>query len=291
MTPGMGAVRPDRRDLLLLGVVLVAFGAGFWRARERPAPAPFQRHPVAAPRGEAPRFQSRFVATRPGIHAHAACLVELADARVRAFWYSGSREGAPDVEIHTAVFDPDRGEWGEEKTVATPAGTQRSIWRYVRKVGNPASIRTPEGTLWLFYVTVSVGGWGGSAINAVASRDDGETWGPARRLVSSPFLNLSTMVRGEPVLYADGTIGLPVYHNLVVELRRAAAPGRDGRGDRPAPGERRRVLPAADRPGEEPDRGPGAPAQRGSGAAQPGHRFHHPRRRDGAGLRPSDCRC
>jgi predicted neuraminidase len=215
MMPRRGTVRPDRRDLLVLGVVVVAFGAGFWRARERPAPASFQRRSVAARRGETPRFQSRFVATRPGLHAHAACLVELADARVRAFWYSGSREGAPDVEIHTAVFDPDRGEWGEEKTVATPASTQRSIWRYVRKVGNPASIRTPAGTLWLFYVTVSVGGWGGSAINAVASRDDGETWGPARRLVSSPFLNLSTLVRGEPVPYADGTIGLPVYQNLV----------------------------------------------------------------------------
>jgi predicted neuraminidase len=215
MRPRGGTIRPARADLLVLGVVLFAFSAGFWRARERPSPAPFERRSVAAPRGETPRFASRFVGTRPGLHAHAACLVELADARVRAFWYSGSREGAPDVEIRTAVFDPDRREWGEEKTVATPAGTQRSIWRYVRKVGNPASIRTPEGTLWLFYVTVSVGGWGGSAINAVASRDDGETWGKARRLVSSPFLNLSTMVRGEPVLYADGTIGLPVYQNLV----------------------------------------------------------------------------
>jgi predicted neuraminidase len=215
MMPGPDTLRPDRRDLLLLGVVLVAFGAGFWRARERPAPAPFERRLLASPRGETPRFESRFVATRPGLHAHAACLVELADARVRAFWYSGSREGASDVEIRTAVFDPARGEWGEEKAVATPAGTQRSVFRFVSKVGNPASVRAPDGTLWLFYVTVSVGGWGGSAINAVASRDDGETWGRARRLVSSPFLNLSTMVRGEPVLYADGTIGLPVYQNLV----------------------------------------------------------------------------
>jgi len=39
--------------------------------------------------------------------------------------------------------------------------------------------------------------------------------GPARRLVSSPFFNLSTMVRGEPVQYADGTIGLPIYQNLL----------------------------------------------------------------------------
>ena len=181
-------------------------------ARRRPRSC---RRPTRRRAARRRSFQSRFVAPRPGLHVHAACLVELGDGRVRAFWYSGSREGAADVEIHTAVFDPDRGEWGEEKAVATPAGTQRSTWRYVRKVGNPASIRTPDGTLWLFYVTVSVGGWGGSAINAVDSRDDGETWRPARRLVSSPFLNLSTMVRGEPVAYADGTIGLPVYQNLV----------------------------------------------------------------------------
>ena len=213
--PHRGAARPDRHDLLLLGVMLVAFGAAYGRARARPEPAAFQRRSVPAPRVEAPRFQSRFLTTRPGLHVHAACLVELTEGRVRAFWYSGSREGAPDVEIRTSVFDPDRGGWDEEKTVATAGGTQQSIWRYVRKVGNPASIRTPDGTLWLFYVTVSIGGWGGSAVNAVASRDGGETWEPARRLVSSPFLNLSTMVRGEPVQYADGTIGLPVYQNLV----------------------------------------------------------------------------
>jgi predicted neuraminidase len=213
--PGRGASRPERRDLLVLSVVLVAFCAAYGRARARPEPAAFQPRLFAAPRVEAPRFESRFLTTRPGLHVHAACLVELDDARVRAFWYSGSREGAPDVEIRTAVFDPDRGEWGEEKTAVTAGGTQRSIWRYVRKVGNPASVRTPDGTLWLFYVTVSIGGWGGSTINAVASRDDGSTWGPVRRLVSSPFLNLSTMVRGEPVLYADGTIGLPAYQNLL----------------------------------------------------------------------------
>jgi len=81
---------------------------------------------------------------QPGLHVHAACLVELADARVRAFWYSGSREGAPDVEIHTAVFDPIGGS-GARRRRWRPRRTQRSVWRYVRKVGNPASIRTPTG--------------------------------------------------------------------------------------------------------------------------------------------------
>ena len=210
--------RPLKRSPLVLVFVIVAFGAAFGRAgRERP-PAAFQPRPSVATQAtqdEDPRLQTRFVTTRPGLHTHAACLVELADGRLRAFWYSGSREGAPDVEIRTAVFDPARAAWGEEKTVVDRDHTQQSIRRWVRKVGNPAAIRTPDGTLWLFFVTVSVGGWGGSSITAVTSRDDGESWSPARRLVSAPFLNLGTMVRGQPFLYSDGTIGVPAYENLL----------------------------------------------------------------------------
>jgi predicted neuraminidase len=210
-----GQVGPDRRSLLVLGLVLVAFGAGFGRVRDCPMPAPFQLRSAMEAPDEEPRFETRFLTTRANTHTHAACLVELADGRLRAFWYTGSREGAPDVEIHTAVFEPERNLWGEEKTVVRPESTQASVLRYVRKVGNPTAIRTADGTLWLFYVTVSVGGWGGGSITATTSRDDGERWDPARRLVSSPFLNLSTLVRGEPFLYADGTIGLPVYQNLL----------------------------------------------------------------------------
>jgi predicted neuraminidase len=166
--------------------------------------------------------------------------VELANGRVRAFWYSGSREGASDVEVRTAVFDADLAVWTREKTVASPENTRGALLRYVRKVGNPAAIRTPDAALWLFYVTVSVGGWGGASIAAIISYDEGETWGAARRLISSPLLNLGTMVRGEPFLYADGTIGLPAYQDLlgsvgewlhldrsgaVVDRQRLSAPG------------------------------------------------------------------
>jgi predicted neuraminidase len=223
-----GAPGPDRRDPLVLALVLVGACAGLLKARDHPAPASFRTREVAAPRGEEPRFQSRFVTTAKGVLTHAACLVELADGRVRAFWYSGSREGAPDVEVRTAVFDPGRGAWGREATVASPGTTGRALLRYVRKVGNPAAIRTPDGTLWLFYVTVSVGGWGGASIAAITSPDEGETWGPARRLISSPLLNVGTMVRGEPFLYADGSIGLPAYQNLlgsVAELLRVDRSG------------------------------------------------------------------
>jgi predicted neuraminidase len=141
--------------------------------------------------------------------------VELKDGRVRAFWYAGSREGAEDVEIQTAVFDPHRGRWGGERTVARRESTQESVRRFVKKVGNPSAGRAADGRLWLFYVTVSVGGWAGSSITAMTSSNEGEAWSAPRRLISSPFFNVSTLVRGAPFLYADGTMGLPVYHEFI----------------------------------------------------------------------------
>jgi predicted neuraminidase len=35
------------------------------------------------------------------------------------------------------------------------------------------------------------------------------------RLVTSPFVNISTLVRGPAFAYVDGTLGLPVYHEFL----------------------------------------------------------------------------
>src|SRR5690606_2467347 len=75
--------------------------------------------------------------------------------------------------------------------------------------------RAPGGRLWLFYVSVSLGGWAGSAINSMYSDDSGESWSEPRRLISSPFFNISTLVRNAPVFHQDGSIGLPIYHEFL----------------------------------------------------------------------------
>ena len=162
-----------------------------------------------------PVLQSHFVSSTQNIHTHAASLVELSDGRIRAFWFAGSREGAPDVEIRSAVFDPASGRWGTEQRITNRADTQRSLLRYVKKLGNPVAHRATDGTLWLFYVTVSLGGWAGSSITAITSADDGASWSSARRLITSPFLNISTLVKGAPFNYSDGSFGLPVYHEFI----------------------------------------------------------------------------
>ncbi len=52
-------------------------------------------------------------------------------------------------------------------------------------------------------------------MNVTVSQDEGVTWEPPRRLVASPFFNLSTLVKGTPLLFEDGSIALPAYHELI----------------------------------------------------------------------------
>jgi predicted neuraminidase len=162
-----------------------------------------------------PRLETRFVSHNKTEVVHCATVVELSSNRLRAFWYGGSYEGATDVAIYTSLFDPQLLMWGPEIPLITPNRTQKGLHRYVRKIGNPTAMKTQTGDLWLFYVSVSVGGWAGSSINLTISRDQGRHWSAPRRLITSPFLNLSTLVKAPPFLFADGTVGVPVYHEFI----------------------------------------------------------------------------
>jgi predicted neuraminidase len=203
---------------LLLGLILAAFGAGFVKASLRPAGAAFAVPAKPDAGGGAAFFRSDFASSAQRIQTHAASLVELRDGRVRAFWFAGSREGAKDVEIRSAVFDPVQERWSAEQAIVTRERTAAALQRYISKLGNPVAGRAADGKLWLYYVTVSVGGWAGSSITAMSSDDDGANWSAPRRLVTSPFLNLSTLVKGAPFHYADGTLGLPVYHEFIAKF-------------------------------------------------------------------------
>ncbi len=238
-------MRLEGKRIVVLGMVLLAFAAGGHRAWQQPKPAfgfrvpeirPVTVQSVAAtpqpvrkryrhryrrevePDVVIGRYESHFVSSRLHVQTHAASLIELQDGRIRAFWFSGSREGASDVTIDSAVFDPAKDAWGPEQVVVTRTYTQRALHRFMSKLGNPVVGRGADGTLYLFYVTVSMGGWAGSSITLMTSRDDGETWSVPRRLVTSPFINISTLVKGVPFLYADGTMGVPVYHEFFAKF-------------------------------------------------------------------------
>lgn len=218
------------RWALLAAVVLTFGGLGF-RVLTAPAPGGFTlpRAATGAAASAKPFYRQQLLPNSAGLSVHSATAAEISGGRLRAFWYGGSREGAADVAIYTAVYSPADGTWSPERAVVTREAAQRQLQRYLRKLGNPVAGRDRNGRLLLFFVSVTVGGWAGSAINLMVSEDDGETWSEPRRLVATPFFNISTLVRGPLLQFSDGNLGLPVYHEMLGkfgELLRLDAEGR-----------------------------------------------------------------
>ena len=149
---------------------------------------------------------------------HSATAARHPSGGLRAFWYGGTREGGKDVAIYTSRFDPGTGAWSESKVIMTREQLSKQLDRYIKKLGNPAAFLDASGRMWLFFVSVSLGGWAGSSINYMVSTDGGETFGPATRLVTSPFFNVSTLVRGKPIGTGNDGIVLPVYHEFMAKF-------------------------------------------------------------------------
>ena len=218
-------MRNVSRNFLLASLVAIAFIAAAYKIANRPMQAAFALSTVPAlpdmqkPTSRVvPNLQAQFVSSEPGKAVHAPSVVELRDGSLRAVWFSGSREGAGDVTIQTAVFNNDSQQWGPESSLFDRNRLQRELWRYVKKIGNPVIARSPDGSLNLWMVNVSLGGWAGSAITWSRSKDDGTTWSTPKRLVTSPFLNISTLVKAAPLPMTQGQMGLPVYHEFITKF-------------------------------------------------------------------------
>lgn len=167
----------------------------------------------------APQLRYQYVSNGSTALVHASSATALPDGRIFAVWFAGSREGAEDVTIHGAYLplatdDKPLPRWSDPEVIVTPKTTQSDLQRFVRKVGNPVVLTHPNGSLYMFYVSVSMGGWATSALNMIISNDLGSSWSEAKRLITSPFLNLSTLVKGTPYIYQNGDIALPIYHEL-----------------------------------------------------------------------------
>jgi predicted neuraminidase len=235
-----------RTDILLAMLLVMAFAIAGWKIVRRPPAANFLPVPWASavlgsalPSPQKPQespqpagaglkqelspdgrfsYQAQFVSAAPGQAVHAASLVELRDGSLRAVWFSGSREGAGDVTIQSAVMDQASQQWSPENTLFDRGQIEHGLWRYVRKLGNPVIARGPDGSLLLWLVNVSLGGWAGSAITWSRSVDEGNSWSKPKRLVTSPFLNISTLVKSPPVALAGGQLALPVYHEFLTKF-------------------------------------------------------------------------
>lgn len=194
------------------------------RAAEFVPPAP----PSAAV-AESPRLLSAIVNEAEPPRVHAASIAALPDGRLFATWFGGEREGGTEVKIYAAFREPGAQAWSAQAAIASPEQSSADLGVLVRKMGNPLAFVTPAGELWVVYVSVTMGGWATSHLNLLRSPDLGRSWLPAQRLVASPFFNLSTLVKGYPVFYANGDIGLPVYHEMAGKFAELLVLGADGR--------------------------------------------------------------
>lgn len=175
---------------------------------------PFSVEPPALqPDATGGRMLSGFLPEMPTDMVHAVSAVALGNDLL-AFWYGGSREATHDVYLYSCRYTEETHSWGRPQVLVTPADVSRGVGRYVHILGNPAAILTGEGTLALFFVSVSGGGWSASAVNVIFSDDAGKTWTRPRQVVTSPFWNISTLVKTPPFELQQGGVAVPVYHEL-----------------------------------------------------------------------------
>lgn len=156
---------------------------------------------------------------------HAGNLVKSAAGHPLLFWFAGTREGASDVRILRAEFE--NGSWSVPESVVTSRLASHLAGRWIKKLGNPVAWRAPDGRLHLYVVTVTLGGWSGSRILHLESKDDGRTFDSGRILVHSPFLNYSTLVKS-PVIVLNGRPCLPIYHEFIHKRSLLMEIGPDG---------------------------------------------------------------
>lgn len=220
MMAGWGGFAASRFKMrAAAALVLIAGMSACLISQKLPAPA-VSGFAGVAPHAEAPSspapapfYSAQLLAsTTPSVHA--ATLAELDNGDIAAAWFGGAREGARDVSVWYSVLNSNSGAWSPDRSIVTRAMTTRATLAYVRKIGNPV-LYFQNGTLHLWYVSVGFGGWAASSINHMTSTDHGASWSRPVKLKTSPFFNISTLVRAIPVSLQNGDILLPVYHEFI----------------------------------------------------------------------------
>lgn len=146
----------------------------------------------------------------PSAHASALVAGKRGDDLL-AFWWAGTRESAPDVAIYSAQWAG--GRWSEARRILTREALAAQLGFGVRRLGNPALWRAPDGRLHLWVVATGLGGWAAARVVHLVSADD-QTFHAVRVLPLSPLLNTSVLVRTQPVAQSDGGWLLPAYFEL-----------------------------------------------------------------------------
>ncbi|HEX3581626.1 MAG TPA: sialidase family protein [Thermoanaerobaculia bacterium] len=159
----------------------------------------------------APSFHAEFLPPIPGDFVHGATMLELPNGDLAAAWYGGTDEIMPDVKIYLSIYHQHRQTWSIPIAIESAQHAKTSLGM-VKSIGNPVLYHDRNGYK-LFFVAVVTGGWSGGTI-CMESSPDLVHWSPPVHVVSSPLFDLGMLVRAAPVPFDDGTIALPIYHQL-----------------------------------------------------------------------------
>lgn len=209
-----------------LVLCLLLLGADLWRR----APVPPQARAVWPASGPDARAGVSLVAQARGLipmpantpAAHSSTLLAMPGGHasaVLAFWFAGSRESAPDVQIAASHFDRATQRWSPARVVVDRQLGQFKLGFGLRRLGNPVAWLDGQGRIHLFIVATGLGGWAAGRIMHLQQVDKGKDFATlefhaVRVLPLSWLWKTSHLVRAMPLPLADGGMVLPVYFEL-----------------------------------------------------------------------------
>jgi predicted neuraminidase len=134
-----------------------------------------------------------------GPYKHPASMTELGNGDLYLVYYGGQGEYATDTSVFGSRLQKGSSQWTPPKPIAHDP---------FRSVGNGVIWQAPDGVVWLSYVVRYGETWSTSRIQFKVSRDGAETWSDASVL----SMDEGDMVRGRPIVLANGDYLLPIYH-------------------------------------------------------------------------------
>lgn len=208
-----------RRWFLALALCAGLLGLECWQRAPVPA-APRATWPAAeAPSGGSLILKAAGRIPMPvdAAAAHASTLLALPpeqSAALQAYWFAGSRESGPDVQIAMSQFDRVTQRWSPATYVVNRHEAGAELGFGVRRIGNPVAWRDAQGRTHLFVVATGLGGWAAGRILQLRQDADQQPFRPLRVLPLSWLWGISHLVRAMPLPLADGGMVLPAYFEL-----------------------------------------------------------------------------
>lgn len=161
----------------------------------------------------------------PSAHASTLLAMPAEDpSALLAFWFAGSRESGPDVQIAMSSLNRSSGQWSPAQFVVNREQVGQRLGHGKRRLGNPVAWLDTAGRVHLFVVATGLGGWAASRIlhlrqvqtegNMKPPQAPAMQFEPVRVLPLSWLWNTSHLVRAAPLGLEDGGMVLPAYFEL-----------------------------------------------------------------------------